>query len=821
MRAAALALIGALASAAAGQVAPVAPVAPSGEGFVLDNGVTRATFVGDAGKEDELAKIELVEERRAIRFLTSKEQPRRSAGWSVLLRDRSAPFAAGKFAWISSGDPRLLVVRQPESGQTPPGTALTTSFAAKEWEFDGARFTMIVSVRWRLEPKSAFLEGQLSLSIPGLARLPFYVSQITAPSLYVRDLGDSHGTHQLVVPSMGGLLIENPLSAPRFPGIFGGKGDRKPWVAPWVQIPLLAYYDEATRDCLSLWDDDVHGCFRDYEVVRHADASEGLPYLELRCRYLPDDVYSKESWTIPFHSRISASGGDWADVARAYRRFLADPANHATFYKGPLGARADVAAEIKDVVLHAYLQTSVPADDLDRFARDALDVDRLAGGGGTIQVWSAGFFPDQFEQFWFRGWLPGRPSLAAAVREAQVQAGALVAPYVNCIAGVDHVEAGVTEPTPLMRSIRAAAVITESGQRFLSSLGAIRADGECNGDPRWCQLFADSVVDIVRFTGARSIYLDAFTTAPCFAGPDSLAPHPDHPPGGGNYMVRGRIRQLRAVRRALEEQTLPFAGFVMEGHSLWYIGDIDVMHAAPSMVSVTDGFAPNGDPLPVENARTIPFFRMVADSVKLSQFADDEAATLGRRAWLDALDVFAFGMVPHVCNLRVDLAATYGEEILRQDAPLERYVRRLAGCLRSGFLRYHNGTLERPPAIRIDPPGFDVAAGSPPDPKRPRNDPWRKDPVVSAIYRAAARDDGIALVATNPWIATPDAPEFKIEAEIRPQEYGIDDERDGYTVTLHDDEGRELATWRRGAGEAFSIALPLPAGAIRYWTFRD
>ena len=819
MHAAALALIGTL--SAVGQVGQVGPVAPPVEGFVLDNGVARATFVGEAGSEDELARLELLQERRTIRLLTSKEQPRRSAGWSVLLRDRRAPFAPGKFATISAEDPRFDVERLPASEEAPPRTAMTIRFVAEGMEFDGARFSLVVIVRWRLAPGRAFLEAEFSLTIPGLARLPFYVSQITAPSLYVRDLGEPSDTHELVIPSMGGLLIQDPLKAPRFPRIFGGRGERKPWVAPWIQVPLLAYYDEATRDCLCLCDDDVHGCFRDYEVVRHAELSDGRPYLELRCRYLPDDVYVRESWTLPFHSRISASGGDWIDVARAYRGFLADPASHATFYKGPIGARTDVAPEIKDVVLHAYLQSSIAADDLDRFARGALDVDRLAGGGGTLEVWSAGFFPDQFEQFYFKGWLPGRPSLACAVREAQVQAGALVAPYVNCAAGVDHVEAGVTEPTPLMRSIRAAAVVTETGQRFLSSLGAIRADGECNGDARWSQAFVDNVVDIVRFTGARSIYLDAFTTAPCFAGPDSIAPHPDHAPGGGNYMVRGRVRQLRSVRRALAGEGLPFSGFVMEGHSLWYIGDIDVMHASPSQVSLTDGFAANGDPLPIENAKTIPFFRMVADSVKLSQFTDDDAATLGRRAWLDAVDVFEFGMVPHVCNPRVDLAATYGEELLREAAPLDRYLRRLAGCLRSGFLRYHNGTLERPPAARIAPPGFDVKAASASDPKHPYLDPWRTDAVVSAIYRAAVPADGIALVATNPWIATPGAPEFTIEAEVRPEEYGIDRERNGYTVTLCDEEGRPLQTWRKDAGESFSISMPLPAGAIRYWTFRD
>jgi len=775
-------------------------VAASGQ-VVLDNGVTRAVFTGPPGATPELSQLEDVAHGRPqLRFASGAATGRICGGFGLLLRRRED--ARPALRWVGADDPAFVVTAAHAEPAADGTDSLVVRHVAKELRFEDSRIAATVTVTWSLRPGARDLEARIAVEIPEMERLPVYLSQVKFPCLELRRLGDPAHVDALVLPFQSGVLLRDPVDAaahPAFPQKLAGPKDGRPWMVQNLSLPLLACYDETTRDGLWFTDDDVTSVFRDYEVERFP-GRDGAPVLELRCRHLPPDLYRSATFAPPYAMRIGPLRGDWVDVAERYRAFLAEPGRGATSYEGPVGAATNsMAPELKQVALHVNLSTGWYGDDLDLFARDATDVFRKAGEGG-LEIWHGGF-DEAFDDFYSHEEFGVQPSFVAAVRMAQKRFGTLVAPYVNGSRAVDYAELGVAAPGPRLRATHASVVRLESGAPFLLEQGRLEDVVQCNGARPWSGVFVERAFDVVAAARSHAVYLDAFGATPCFADARSDPEHAhDHAPGGGNYMFRGRREQLRQLRARAAAAGLPFAGVVVEGQSLAWLGAVDVMHVSPLGTLLLD----RGNTRRVDAACTIPLFRMVADSVKLSDFPDHEPSSPpGRRAWLMAMDVFAFGLVPHCRNARVDLLPSHGDELMRDDEPYDRYLRRIVRCLRGdGFLRFHDGTLLRTP-------GFTVAGGADlpvrfdaftPTGDVPFVEPWIATPLVAALYRAPDGARELAFVVTNPWVGG--GPELRLHATLDPVTCGFANER--CRVTVRDDAGKESVR-HLAAGEPLVI----------------
>ena len=128
-------------------------------------------------------------------------------------------------------------------------------------------------------------------------------------------------------------------------------------------------------------------------------------------------------------------------------------------------------------------------------------------GSGVYDMWYGGYYPDLFDALYFEGYLPGRPSFSAAIREAQKQGRHIAAAYVQGSAGVDYtrVTPPVANPTQLQLDIKASAAIQEDGSENVLNYNPQRPMIQmCNGAAAWSQIFVDNIVSIVDHTSARA-----------------------------------------------------------------------------------------------------------------------------------------------------------------------------------------------------------------------------------------------------------------------------------------------------------------------------
>lgn len=785
--------------------------------------------------------------------------------WSIQLRDRVAANALTNYLWFDvaslrqSGATVNVTAQQTGNGNPNVVQKYLVTFDVTGLAFMNVTAHLKVLAQWRLDPGSPYVSAQISIldfydvNNPShlLSQLPYYVSSVKFPSLYVDYPVNSNDVHQLLMPFAGGLLMQDPAlhGTSNFPTIVNGPGngsDGKFFGAVAMTPPLLAYYDETTSDCLYMTDDDLSQLWRDFEVTRNTDPN-GNYVIEMRARHMPDNVYARDTYTTLYSVRIAPMVGDWVDVASTYRAFIADPNNYPSgvykFYRDPVGASTNgMSSDFKNLVLHTHLGSGVDlgTDSMDDFARNEFSSRRIALGTGEMSIWSAGFFPDFTDNMYYDfpnalgydGYLPGRPSFAAAVRESQkpigTQTGTIVATFLSSWGGIDWFASGLpmtTQSDVLHRD----AQVSEDGSSDPGPTGAgyYVVDG-CNGQYQayappplgssstWSNLFEDYVLDIVAHTGAHAFDCDAFNTGPCFS-----TTHAKHLPGGGNYMFVNREKQIQDIKNNATSRGASISGATMEGAFLDYVGDIDLMHESPTITSITDVNLQL-----VTNVKIIPFFRMVADCVKLSSFYDNPTySDTGRRAWLNAMETFVYGNIPHATNYLADYVPTYGAEVSRTDAPFQRYLRRMVHFLRDttapatwSFLKFHNGTLQRTPAFTVFNPSstWSGTLGF-------GNGTNYNDPVAAAnqylvvgMYKApqTGTTKDFALVVTNPWVGV-GAPNFELRSCLfDPARYGLTT----YTVTRYDDAGN-ATSYGLMSGQYTIPNTPIPPGQIWYWVF--
>ncbi len=632
----------------------------------------------------------------------------------------------------------------------------------------GGTYPFEIVTDWALVPGRPFAETGITIDFNpddlGTAPdLPFYTSYIVYPSVHVDSLqSPSTPDDALVVPWQIGSLITNPTSGevvnqqklfpfPKFLG-FG---------ANLFPIRVAGYYDGAPQsncfffaanDCDAYWKElwlntgpnlPLNNC----EAIAaatpidtgtlangavqpgargEADGPDGSGrYVTFRFQHFRDDVYSSSKWTMPYRVRLGAIEGDWWDLAQTYRELMLEKS--VPWYQGPVGAATnDMPAAGKQLVGEVLLQPRHHGDQVDLLTRQTLDVARVMGPHVNT-IWYATHSPDRFSYWYFgdgtpgnTGFLPGRPSLASAVREAQKQFGQIVSPYYQSSHAVDCLD-------PLydgdcfddLNNVQSALLLREDLAPFVVPTAAgpqpPRRASMCAGSSWWRTEMPTRTAEIAAFTGMRGIYLDFFLPAICYSDQHPHAP-PGEPlgaPGGGDWMYRTRMRQVRDMQDALPAELTVGMEYTIGR----FAEEVDLMHLDPTnnlmWAELYNFIECDAPPVarPMGNAVTIPFFKAVFDNVKLGTIETTSPDQPDRRAWSMATLVFTFGTIPGVTRGFLEELPVFSQRT--QYGGFYRFLGDVAAVLRDGgFLTWHNGTLRRLPGYSVGGNAFTASPGT-------------------------------------------------------------------------------------------------------------
>lgn len=549
-----------------------------------------------------------------------------------------------------------------------------------------------VVVRWSLPAGETMAACGLRLELapqPGAGRpgrpVPLlYASRIVQPVLRVPSFDDPD--EALLVPHVGGALVTDPTANP-LPQNFVESPNAFP-------VQLAGFYGSqpeggTTPTAFVTWDGDFGDHWK--TLLLATGSVDGTDFVEFSYEHVPADAFTNGEWTAPYELRFGVLAGDWWDLAHAYRGALA--AANLPWYTGPVASplNARVPA-VKDLAAEAYFIPGHFGDNLDTIARQVMDMTRVLGPNVHVVMYG-GYAPDLFDAWTGEYLEPGRPSFAAAVREAQSQFGHLVSPYVHGSALLDYEAAGIP-PTQLLQDAQAAMLLDESLKREVDdelALGFM-----CPGHDWWVDWLPEHVAEIAEFTGAGAVYLDYFLTGPCWATDHGGAQGTGHAPGGGNWIFARRSEQIAQLRELAGEAFAVSIEFLMgrwadvvdvmhadiersilpTGHWLCCAAGDCTSHGTPAQCDAACGGACIAEPHPT--ARAVPLFRTVHDDVKLSRIIDaPRVARAGRLAWIEATHVFTFGQLPQVTRSEFELWPIFGNRF--SFAPYYGYFQPLPG----------------------------------------------------------------------------------------------------------------------------------------------
>lgn len=701
-----------------------------------------------------------------------------SGRWDIVLRDRTA--YDNTLTISSDGSGATTLSLESVVGSPTEWSAHWAGTAA----FLGTTIGFDVYTHWTLNPTAPMADTTIRVAFtPPPGEVPFYMSHILYPHLHVPQID---ATDQLLAPVLCGYLHENPITNGPVWSVLSIDFE---WSA--LSVPLLAYYGTTTGRCLYFTDNDPSYWWKVLCVQDNPDENR----LEFCMRHVPDDVFTNLDFTTPYGARIGALQGDWVDVAETYRAFLATGCD---WYKGPVGAPSNPMPEpVKRLVAHAQYGTNYPGDSLDIMARDIMRLTRVFGEG-VYTRWYGCHWPDEFSAFYNRGYLPGRPTFAAAIRESEKQFHQISAPYIQGTAAYDYsVDPDFTgDPTQMNLDIHASAVIFEDGTRWaplgISGLNAMM----CNGGTPWDEIFVQNIVDITDFTSMHGAYLDYFGSFICYSQTHG------HRPGGGTYPYDGRIEQLQVLKDRLAYLPNPpaYFGLCMETVHGRYSEEIPLMFTNPLHVKDADEDTPR---------TVVPFFRLVHDNVKISRVMGTASASLdpGYSSWAVANNVLTFGQIIGIGSTVQEAIPTFHYRPL---VPYYRFMTKICQFLRDrDFFRWHNGTMARLPAFTVT-----NAAGFPGEPGPPAgNMPLFIEEVLTpGMFRGL--DGTLAFVVANPWVGA-DQRDFEFTATFRPGDYA--DFGSTYTVVKVNDNG--IATFLGTFTGDHTIEDTVNTGEIVYWIF--
>lgn len=528
----------------------------------------------------------------------------------------------------------------------------TVSTAIITWSasisLGGASSDMTIQTTWSAMAQQPAMQTRLSCDVLGPGPLPFYLSTVSYPEVHV----DSWATPEaeLLVPWVNGTLIRDPTN-PALP--FKATLDAG---SNFFPLNASCYSDGGTpvNTSFGISTDDGEEVMKELYIARSVD---GVLPGSISYRYVtvPDDVFDSLEYTMPYQARLSVFQGDWWTFSERYRLQL----QTQPWYAGPVGSPSSTVPEpMADLVAQILLQPGFTDDHMDLIARQIMDMHRVLGPDANAILYG-GHSPDEFDEFYFRGYLPGRPSFVAAVREGQKQFRHTVSPYIQSSQGVDYLDPAldppISNPTQLMLDVQAAFLEREDGtvKYFPGNLGTPPRSGYlCSGSGWWRDHFPDNTRQIGAFTGMSGAYLDFFLMGICYSEAHT------HAPGGGAWPMLTRVDQVSSMTAP------PFEDLVapMEFLHGRLTESVHGMNADPAANLMWAEFHEGTQvPEPMANAVTVPFFESVFDNVVMSRITTTNPSDSGRRAWVEANNVFTFGQIPGITRPLADIVPVFSQ----------------------------------------------------------------------------------------------------------------------------------------------------------------
>ena len=712
-------------------------------------------------------------------------------------------------------------------------------------ESDSFRFQ--VEVTWQLVPGRPQVEASLAFRYVGDVPEHVYLSQVGFPQMNLRRLPDAGAPatrppDALVVPVLGGYLLREPTNQTMpFPGHLqaGAFLTLNNTTIPVWGDSVLAYYDEETGSGLTYSTTDLGDHWKQLAARRVPDGPtqpDGRGLLGFTTAHYPSEAldnsaFTGDGWRMPYKVRVEAFRGDWWDVAEQRRRHLAET---APWYAGPVGSPANpMPAAAKALVAENLILSGRHGDSMDVRSRFGADLTEVLGAGLT-SIWYHWHYPDEFEDFLSAGYLPGRPSLAAAVREARAQAGNLVKLYINAFAVKIDGDATSCETALLDELLR-----TDKGALVGVTPNSPQGRILCSGTDAWADVIPRTILGVASFTGMAGVHLDYLYPVLCFDETHA------HPTGGGDWMYR----VPRDVLAELTGAGVPDVGGTgqpcdflatapppaesdflvsMESHTGAWTGVVDIMHRNPGLLEI---FAVNGNL--IHNATAIPFFRAVFDNVKMgrTRAATSSKDNLGRRCWIEGTAVLRFGQMIHPGEASMDVFPNFN---MRTQAAYHGWLTELAHVLRDrGLLHWHNGTLRRPPELVVlDPPtawhptsvpSVEHEIGLPPAPFSGVNEVEGAQWILASTFQApadAAVDGGsLAVVLANPWVVE-ERKDMSVQFSLDLSRHPGWEDAAGYTVERFSSREPLGTALPAGASLAYSATDTVRTGEIVWYVFR-
>lgn len=698
-------------------------------------------------------------------------------------------------------------------------------------DFDGEIKNLLVTATWSLATGEPRLQGKLKTKWGGSTPpSTFYLSSTVFPVFEV-DRFDRSGPNDhdwLVAPFGAGILVRRPTTD-GFPDWWDSGTPSEAFA-----VHAVAYYDGASSRGVLLHSDDGDNEYKTLELATVADVGAVPGTVVMRLRGVPRDIFDSQEYEAPQNNCLTLFEGDWIDAADAHRDLLAA---NVPWHLPPVGSPANPMPQAaKDLVSEHFISQgeNIADDGLDGLVRAAQDIARVLGGD-YLTVWYGGYWPEEFDHFYVQdgvGYLPGRPSLGSAVREAQRFTDTPVALYVQSTLGEDYTDIMPTppSPTPFQSAVFAAFVLKENGEirDFCDATTGCppRAGWMDPGTEFFRELLPETILTIAEFTGMEAVYLDYYLTSADYAIRDPLV---DHLPGGGNYMYEGRAEQVALVQSGVAGLAgKPDLLFAMEGGFGRYSEFMHLMHRDIKEARAT---ALQGGAVALSNAVSVPFFRCIYDNVKIGRIAREfTEPDVGRRSWIVGNDVMTYGQIMYEVNRLQDFRTSYA---IRARIPHYEYLSEMARALREKGLRtWHNGTLRRLPALEttgVLPTG--VAPGVN-DGGNEFNDEYVVSDEFSTVWdgvlnvgmwRApsdtAGADAGtLALAVGNPWVGD-DGGDISFSAVFDPDDYPVwSSGMSTYAVEKH--LNGVVTTVATGVTGTYSLMDAVVSGEVAYWVFR-
>ena len=643
------------------------------------------------------------------------------------------------------------------------------------WEGDATIFDEAcrfeVTTRWTLKPGDFALHTSIEVHVvpaDGKDRSPIYLSSVDYPIYRIQPLGlDDY----IAVPWIGGHLYHHPVKHKM--RVYGNEPGA-------ISMPLYAYYDKGTDDCLYICNTDVRG---NYKIIETRTA-EG--YLLHRVRQIPPDVFDSRLYQQPYDDVLGALKGDWITAAETYRSFLAE---HADWYKGPVGADTNpMPKRVKDCMMVATHQWGPHGSTLKDYTHDdffkmlpsnpwvrdpwettvdamgedhTLVSDRVKGA--VFSTWYGGHYEGsiQGEQPLENGrscclYCDDHEDVAKALNRAitiaQEGTENIVAPYVNAQSGYLFT-ANPNDKGPYTSrnyGALASALVMEGGTPRMKRQDKITC--LCPAAPWWREHLPEVVRDHYRRWGIRGIYLDYFMNFhTCYSELH------DHKPGGGDFMIQNKVHQMRRIRELLAKEGMNDFAIAMESVCGPYTAEANLSYRHMFSNWAT-----------TEYSEAIPYFEWVFDNIKYYRVTSHGSITgaqqTGIWSWYVANEVFLFDLVPSAGNGLVNYHKFFGNP---SGEPYYAFLAKLVNFLSSdGFKKYHNGSLARVPEGEVTPEGnfhvrvtFPISENINPgevyyDRSSSGNREYAKPYILSVLPRGMFKspNGNLAFVICNPWV---------------------------------------------------------------------